>query len=292
LLFVAHVDEIGYEITAIREDGLLDLSRRGGFYDSLFEGHAALVHTKAGTVPAIVLPRGELEGESVAPQGEGGRLGGRKVLADVGAHQGSEVAKLGIAVGDVLTCVKRYTKLLSSRAAGRSFDDRVGCTAVLHAARSIIPQRLKQKVTFAWVVQEEVGLKGAIALAEQIQPDFVFAVDTFVSSDSPREDPHMALAPIGHGAVVRAVDHSNITPLVFVDEVASVAAVHGIPLQIGTTGGGNDGAAFTHTGAINIPLSWPLRYSHSPAEVIDLKDLEALAELVTWLAYEFRGEAR
>jgi putative aminopeptidase FrvX len=280
LLFVAHMDEVGCEIKAIREDGLVELARAGGFFESLLQGQPALVHTRETRVPAIVLPAddpGSRSGES-AP----------RLLADPGARSAAEVARLGIAVGDTLTWWKSYRRLLSGRANGRSFDDRVGCAALLGALRQLIPQRLRQRVTFAFVVQEEVGLKGSLALAENLQPDYVFAIDTFVSSDSPREDPFMAYAPIGCGAVLRAVDNSNITPRKYVEQVEGIAAGHNLPLQIGTTAGGNDGHSFLHTGAVDVPLSWPLRYSHSPAEVIDLADVHALSELCLWLAYEFK----
>jgi putative aminopeptidase FrvX len=64
----------------------------------------------------------------------------------------------------------------------------------------------------------------------------------------------------------------------------AVARRAGIPVQVGTTNGGNDGSTFTRYGAIDIPIAWPLRYSHSPAELIDLGDVHALARLVAALA--------
>jgi len=77
------------------------------------------------------------------------------------------------------------------------------------------------------------------------------------------------------------------TPLELVTRVSRLARQHGIPLTIGVTGGGNDGAVFTRLGATDIPISWPLRYSHSPVELIDRRDLDALANLVFTLTTEF-----
>jgi putative aminopeptidase FrvX len=115
----------------------------------------------------------------------------------------------------------------------------------------------------------------------------VFAVDTFVSADSPREDKRFADAPLGDGFVIRALDTSGITPLPLVNRVIEIARRNKIPVQTGTTNGGNDGSTFTRYGAINIPLSWPGRYSHSPVEVMDRNDLEALSAIIQHLVLEF-----
>ena len=101
-------------------------------------------------------------------------------------------------------------------------------------------------MTFVWSTEEEVGLKGAAAFAEQAAkegrvPDFVFAIDTFVSSDSPLESKRFGDAEIGKGFVVRAVDNSNIVPREYVDRVVALAKENSIPAQYGVTGGGNDG---------------------------------------------------
>ncbi|PYU03334.1 MAG: peptidase M42, partial [Acidobacteria bacterium] len=122
-------------------------------------------------------------------------------------------------------------------------------------------------------------------LAEQGRaPDFVFAIDTFVSSDSPLESTRFADAEIGKGFVVRAVDNSNITRRDYVDRVVRLARENKIPAQFGATGGGNDGSVFLRYGSVDVPLGWPLRYSHSPGEVIDTRDLDALARIVTVIA--------
>jgi len=207
----------------------------------------------------------------------------------VGTKTKEETAKLGIAEGDFVTIPKEYRPLLGTRANARSFDDRVGCAALIAAVNSFGPDLPGRDVTFVWSTEEEVGLKGAAAFAEQAAkegrtPDFVFAVDTFVSSDSPLESKRFANAEIGKGFVVRAVDNSNIVPVQYVDRVVALAKENGIPAQYGVTGGGNDGSVFLRYGSVDVALGWPLRYSHSPAEVIDTKDLDALGKIVAVLA--------
>ncbi len=181
---------------------------------------------------------------------------------------------------------------MGTRANARSFDDRVGCTALIAAVRALGPELAGRDVTFVWSTEEEVGLKGAAAYAEQAAkenrvPDFVFAIDTFVSSDSPLESKRFADAELGKGFVIRAVDNSNIAPLQYVERVIALAHENNVPVQYGVTGGGNDGSVFTRYGSVDIPLGWPLRYSHSPAEVIDTRDLDALGNIVEVLARKY-----
>ena len=203
---------------------------------------------------------------------------------DVGARSAEEAAQLGIQVNDWVTVPKKYRKLFGTRANGRSFDDRVGCTALVAAVWALGKDLPGRDVTFIWSTREEVGLEGAKAAADAMAmggaPDFVFAVDTFVSSDSPLESKRFADAQIGKGFVIRAVDNSNITDRKFVDKLIALARANLIPVQYGVTGGGNDGSVFLRHGTVDVPIGWPLRYSHSPGEVIDTRDVEALARIV------------
>jgi putative aminopeptidase FrvX len=148
------------------------------------------------------------------------------------------------------------------------------------------PARLRHKVIFVWSVREEVGLEGATVVARSLGATVrrVHAVDTFVSSDSPLETTRFADAALGAGAALRALDNSSVTPPGDVARAVRIAAAGGIPLQVGTTNGGNDGSAFVPWGAVDVPVGWPLRYSHSPAELVDLRDVHALARMVAALA--------
>jgi len=289
LAFVAHLDELGYGVKAIEPDGRLLVEPLGGFYPQYFLGHVVLVHKKdgSGTGGVLELPEGWDKPGFEWPSGPKAEDAAAHVY--VGTHSAKETAKLGIAPDDWVTIPKEYRPLLGTRANGRSFDDRVGCAALIDAVRALGPDLPGRDVTFVWSTQEEVGLYGAAAFAEQAAkekriPDFVFAIDTFVSADSPLESKRYADAKIGEGFVIRAVDNSNITPREYVNRVVQLAHENNIPVQYGVTGGGNDGSVFTRYGSVDIPLGWPLRYSHSPAEVIDTRDADALGKIVAVIA--------
>ena len=276
VVFVAHMDEIGFRVTAVRDDGSLELEPRGGFIASLFEGQPALVHTGKGDVAGVFIPRDSGFTRHTPPP----------LRVDVGATSRAGAMTRGVSPGATVTMPKQYVRLAGTRATGRSFDDRVGDAALLLALRHLDRATLKHEVIFIWSVREEIGLEGAgvAAAALGTAPRRVHAIDTFVSADSPLELPNFAVAPIGAGAVARALDNSSVTPPAYVDSLLRLARARGVALQVGTTNGGNDGSMFTPYGVVDVALGWPLRYSHSPAEVIDLKDVASLADLVRAIA--------
>src|SRR5580693_6704404 len=286
ILIVAHMDEIGFAVKSISKDGRLEVEWRGGGELDFFAGHPALVHTSKGDLDAIMeLPNGWDTPVFKWPS----ESSDTAIRVDVGARTPEEVTKLGISVGDTITIPKAYRPLLGTRANGRSFDDRVGDTALISAVWALGGPLKDHDVTFVWSTGEEIGLVGAAKLAKRLAdeghlPDYVFAVDTFVSSDSPIESKRFADAEIGKGFVIRAVDNSNIVRSDLVEKVIKLARTNQIPVQYGVTGGGNDGSAFVRYGAVDVALGWPLRYSHSPAEVIDTRDVDSLARIITVIA--------
>ncbi len=249
-----------------------------------------------GTAGGGAAGEGQQEGGAGDAQAGGGRgaaAGGMRWHLDIGARSAEEVQELGIKVGanlgDFVTVPKKFIPLASHKANARSFDDRVGCAAAISAIWALGPQLPGRDVTFIFSWGEEIGLFGAAAAAKKMAdgnhaPDFVFAIDTFVSSDSPLESKRFADAILGHGFVVRAVDGSNITPRELSDKVVRISKLNNIPVQYGVTGGGNDGATFLPYGTLDVGMGWPLRYSHSPGEVIDTRDLDALARILAAVA--------
>lgn len=275
VVFIAHLDEIGFRVTAIQPDGSLELAPVGGLFPSLWEAKPALVHTGNGTVPGVFMPRDSaaLQSPSHTPP---------ELRADVGTSTRGATAALGIRVGSTLTMPKQFVRLAGTRATARSLDDRVGSTAQVLALRRLNPARLRHRVIFIWSVREEIGLEGAQAVANALglRTARVHAIDTFVSADSPLERGNFGVAPLGHGAVARALDNSSVTPPAYVDTLVDLARHRRIALQVGTTNGGNDGSVFGEYGVPDVPIGWPLRYSHSPAETIDLRDVESLAQII------------
>lgn len=280
---IAHQDEIGYEVKGVEADGRVSVVKKGGFFDYLYEAHAVVIGTASGPVNAVVAPRAGYQDPRAAQEG----FTPEELRLDVGTDSWAATGAMGVRPGDPVTVVKRYARLGATAASARSMDDRVGCAAMLLAIQEIDPPKLRHRVKFIFSTEEELGLNGAEFAARSEPGAVCFAVDTFVSSDSPLESPRFAHAPLGEGCVVRAIDSSVITSRADVDRVLRLARENHVDIQYGLTGGGNDGARFVTEGAADIPLGWPLRYSHSAAEMVDLRDVSALADLVALIARKF-----
>ncbi|MDE3135742.1 MAG: M20/M25/M40 family metallo-hydrolase [Acidobacteriota bacterium] len=288
MVFDAHMDEIGFQVKSIDDNGRLEVQWEGGGFLEYYLGHPLLVLTSQGPRQGILeLPNGwQKNGLSLRFER------GATYRVDVGARTADEARQMGVKVGDMMTIPKTYRKLLGTIATCRSFDDRVGDTALIAAAWALGPN-FHGNVTFVFTTEEELGLDGAAAFAGELAkedrvPQYVFAIDTFVSADSPLESKRFGDALVGHGFVVRAVDNSNIVPTRDVQEMVHLAEANKIPIQYGVTGGGNDGAAYLRYGSVDVALGWPLRYSHSPGEISDTRDVEGLAKIVVAAAHSWK----
>jgi len=283
LLFVAHADELGFTVAEVTSQGTVKLKGRGGFLPQACEARPFVIHTVKGPVEGVMVPRADLYSEAAQP------FAPETYELDVGAASDKEALDLGINPGDQVIFKKAIIDLAPGILATRAVDDRAGCAALLAAARDIDWSRIAGRtITFAWSVEEETGLHGARAMTSSLSPDYVFAIDTFVSSDSPLENKRFGFARLGQGAVLRAVDSSNITPRSELRKIFQLAENKGIPVQARSSRGGNDGSVFVAAGAVDIPLSWPGVYAHSFIEKIDKRDLDALSSLIKILAEEFR----
>ncbi|HSD47985.1 MAG TPA: M28 family peptidase [Pyrinomonadaceae bacterium] len=276
LMFIAHQDEVGFEVTNVAPDGTVSLRTRGGLFPSLWEGQPALLHFRERNVPlrGVFVPR------------ENATTKQPEALTAWFGHDAAGLLRLGVATGLSVTAAKSATRLGATRFTARALDDRAGSTALILAVRRLDPATVRRRVIFAWSVREETGLEGAMALARRYATTIkrVFSVDTFVSSDSPAETTRFAYAPLGQGAVIRGLDNASVASPDEIDRLLAIARRHGIPLQVGATNGGTDGSDFIRYGAVHVSLSWPGRYSHSPVEVLDLRDLQGLERLIHAIA--------
>ena len=287
IVFIAHLDEVAFDVASIAVDGVVTLRARGGPVASAWEGQPALLHlapregaasgaSDLASIHGVFIPR-----DSARVKRPG------RMTAWFGMDSAALVAQ-GVRVGDGVTAYKDAVRLAGTRFTGRAMDDRAGSLALLRALDVTNPSTLTRRVLFVWSTAEEIGLVGATELAARIGASVqrVHSIDTFVSSETPLESPHFALAQLGGGPVLRAIESSSMVPVEMRAEIMAVAQRAGIPLQIGLTQGGTDGTAFTFYGAPNVPLSWPGRYSHAPGEVLDLRDVERLSALIAALARE------
>ena len=287
-VFVAHMDEVGYVVRSINADGTVTLANKGGVMPSAWEGQPALLYLtgdhEGSTASSSAATSAPLPGVFV-PR-ETATLRRPDTLRAWFGMDARALAARGVRAGQGVIGFKRGMRLGPTRYTARSLDDRTGVTALLLALQHIEPSQLRHKVIFVWSVEEELGLFGAEAVAKRLGTSVhhAYAVDTFVSSDTPLESPLFAFTPLGAGAVLRGLDDGMIVLPGERARIMDLAHAKGIPLQIGATKGSSDAVPFIARGALGVGLSWPGRYSHSPAEVLDLNDLSSLVRLIEVLA--------
>lgn len=276
LVFVAHMDEVGFVVDSIRPNGRLVLAMKGGAFPWLWEAQPALVHIPGqAAISALFEPRPNyMKATKSAPSAP------LTVFAGFTSAQQAQAA--GIRAGSsTVTMPKQLRPLGTQRAAARGLDDRVGCAALLLSLKGLNPSKLPCKVTYVWSVAEEIGVLGAAFAAQLLQDAaVVYPIDTFVSSDAPQDSRVFGYCPLGQGAVIRVLESPNFVPRHLVREVHALADRNRIPIQEGMTAGGTDGREFLNYGIPSVPLSWPGRYSHSPVEVLDYRDMNSLVRLL------------
>ncbi|HVC80487.1 MAG TPA: M42 family metallopeptidase [Chloroflexota bacterium] len=277
IVVAAHADEIGATVAAIEPDGFLRLFALGGVQPRLLEGRPVSVHGRPGVIGAR---SGHLVGSAA------GGAGIADLYVDLGVDTADEVAALGIRVGDPVTVVSELRDLTENRVSGKGIDNRASCVILLHLLRTLRDRPLPYTLTALVAVQEEVGLRGAAAAFSRLRPDLAIVLDTAPAGGTP-DTRHLAYPiHIGHGVLIQPAGGSGdmgfLMPRSARNALIEAAERAGIPYQLGVSAGGVTDAAAAHLAAGGIPtlqIQIPRRYSHSPVELLDLRDLAAALHL-------------
>lgn len=277
---IAHMDELGMLVTNINRDGSLSVRKVGGIDDRTLISRVVHIRTKKGTVPGIIglKPPHLMDDRSEMKK----TVPAKDLKIDVGTRSKKETETLGIDFLDPIVLKKDFEVMAKKYLVARALDDRFGCEAQLEMLRALAPKadRLPVKVSLVWSVQEEIGLRGAAAIANTLKPNFVFAIDCASTSDAPGASRENRPFVLGKGPGLRLVDNRSIASPTLRKLMNTVARKNRIPLQEAVTGGGTDAAAIQTAGCAAISVAIPLRYTHSTVECIHVDDLKNLIKLM------------
>jgi putative aminopeptidase FrvX len=281
---VAHLDEVGLAVTHVDPDGLLRLQPVGGVDPRVLPG--ARVRVGAAGVPGVVvrppvhLAERERRGEAV-PLDE--------LRIDVGAQDAAEAERV-VHPGDLAAFATEPGRL-GRLFRGKALDDRAGVVAVVAAAEAAAAAGWDLPLAFVFTVQEEIGTRGAQAVAEALGVDEVVVVETTTAADLPEVPSPAVVARLGAGPAVTALDGAMVADRALAQGLVEVAVRRGLPVQWKEAAtGATDAARFAALGAAAAAVSVPCRYLHAPVGALDPRDLEAAAELlVAWLEARARG---
>lgn len=280
-MLAGHCDEIGFMANYIDDNGFIYFRPIGGVDPHLVPGRRVTVHTGEGPVLGVI---GRKPIHLHEDQDRKKIVDMKKQFIDIGVKD-REAAKSLVSIGDPVTFVDVLEPLQGDRVASRGCDDKTGSFIVAEVLRLIRKKAKSLKATLHAVstVQEEIGLRGARTSAYGLEPDVGIAVEVTHATDYPDVDKKsIGDIRLGHGPVVTR--GANINPKVF-DLLVETARREKIPIQIEgyPRGTGTDANVIqlTRRGVATGLVSIPLRYMHTPVEVVSLADLEAAANLIT-----------
>jgi endoglucanase len=291
LAVVGHIDEIGLIVTHVADDGFLRFTGIGGWDPQILVGQRVQLATKDGPVPGVV---GKKPIHLLTPDERKKVAELKELHIDVGAKDGDEARAL-VRPGDVAVIAGDPVELPNGRVAGRSMDNRLGCYVAFEAARLVAEAGgASGDVIAVAAVQEETTFGGSQTTAYALRPDVAIAVDVTHATDAPGIDANeLGAHPFGSGPVVGR--GSNIHPAV-AEGLLAAAEAEGIAHTIEASGRdtGTDLDAI-HVSRAGVPaggVGLPLRYMHSPVEMVDLADVDAAARLVAAFARRLTPETR
>lgn len=276
LLLSAHMDEVGMMVTDITADGFLKFDEVGGIDRRVLPGKRVLVGDSA--LPGVIgvkpihLTKGDEENAILAMS---------DLYIDIGA-QDREQAERFVTPGDSVTYRSDFFEndtIIRSKA----IDDRFGCYILIELLKS----DLACDTDFAFVVQEEVGLRGARVAAYTAAPDFALVIETTTAADVPEVDSVKQVCRLGQGAVISVMDRHTIYDKDMIRLAFACAEKTGAAAQYKrAVAGGNDAGVIHQSrgGVRTLAVSLPCRYLHAPNCVADKRDFESMLRLIPALA--------
>jgi putative aminopeptidase FrvX len=276
VVVAAHMDEIGFMVRHITEEGFVQVDALGGWDARVLKAQRVRIHTDDGDVTGIIgsppphtLDEEQLEAEPSVED----------VHIDLGLD--GEEAQERVSRGDLVT-MEQTTERVGDVVTGKALDDRICLFSMLEAAKRVDDPDVT--IHFAATVQEEVGIRGAQALGVDLDPDLAVALDVTVANDVPGFEPGDHVTELGDGVAIKLKDSSVITNPKVNDRLETLADEEAIDHQIEILpAGGTDTAGFQRaSGAAPVgALSIPTRYLHTVTESAHVDDVTAMIDLLT-----------
>ena len=278
IMLAGHADEIGFQVRYISDEGMLYFGSIGGHDVIVTVGQRVKVHTANGPVIGV-LGRKAIHLLDPDERNKVPKLD--DLWIDIGAKDKADAESV-VAIGDCVTYEHELQRLRGVLCIARSFDDKMGVFVVAEALRLLAGKSFKAEVVGVSTVQEEVGLRGGSTSAYDVNPQVGIATDVGHSTDYPGGDKKkVGDMKLGNGPMITR--GANINPAVF-DNLVKIAKDMKIPYQVQASPGGTGTDAnviqLSRAGVATGLVSVPLRYMHTPSEIINLDDIENAARLM------------
>lgn len=292
VMVFAHVDQLGFIVRKIEENGLIQVDRLGGIPEKVLPALQVSVRTiDGGYVPGVFA----IKAHHATPPEEKYKVDFvTSLFVDIGAKNRKQVLDAGIHIGCPMCYNPSFSRLMGTMVSGTAVDDRGGCAALVGIAENLARQRPKSTTYLVASVWEEFNLRGAIIAARQIHPDLAICIDVALSGDTPdltnRYETALSNGPTvglynfhGRGTLNGTIAHNGLYR-----HALSCAEKEGINVQeFAALGMLTDNAYVQLEGLYTacIDMGFPARYTHSPIEMCDVQDIEELVRLISSMVF-------
>lgn len=285
IMILAHMDEVGLIVRKIEKNGFLKFDKIGGVSESTLPGCRVLVLKENGdSVNGIIGSKSH----HLVPVSERGKpIPFDELYIDIGCCSYEKVLSLGLNVGSPVVYARDFFQN-EDLVFGPAIDNRGGCVVLLQLIEKLLNEKFNPEVFLVASVQEEYNLRGVLPAARMLNPDFAIAVDVAVACDTPdlsKTDIKVSGGPVinaysfhGRGTLGGVIPNPKLKKLMI-----DFATKAGITFQLNVFYGGLTDASFLqleNKGILSIEVGFPARYTHTPLECADLRDIERLVELL------------
>lgn len=289
LMLAGHCDEIGFMVQYVDDNGFIYFGAIGGVDPHLSPGQRIRIHTANGELNGVI---GKKAIHLIEPKDRDTVIKLKDQFIDIGCASREEVERL-VQIGDPVTFAVGVERLQGDRLTSRAFDDKMGAFIVAQVLKRVKAAGGAAADLYAVsTVQEEIGLRGAATSSYGINPDVGIVVEVTHATDYPDVDKKsIGRVELGKGPVLAR--GANINPILF-ELLSQTAADEKIPLQVigvpRATGTDANVMQLSRGGVATALLGIPLRYMHTPVEVLSLADLDNAIALLTAVAQEIKSQ--
>ncbi|MBH0230102.1 M42 family metallopeptidase [Halobacillus yeomjeoni] len=281
IMVAGHLDEVGFMVTRIDDNGYLYFQPVGGWWSQVMLAQRVTIMTRQGDLTGVI---GSKPPHILPPEQRKKPVEIKDMFIDIGASSREEAEEFGVKPGDSVVPYFEFTQMKNEKMLlAKAWDNRIGCAIAIEVLKRLKGEKHPNVVYGVGTVQEEVGLRGAKTAANMINPDIAFGVDVGIAGDTPGVSDKDASSKMGKGPQIILYDASMVSHKGLRDFVTDTADEKEIPYQFDSlAGGGTDSGSIhlSHDGVPALSITIATRYIHSHAAMLHRDDFENAVQLI------------
>ncbi len=281
IMIASHMDEVGFMVRDIDEQGFIRLQPVGSMWTHMLPGESFNVITADGKVLGGIM--GSVASHGLPKEVREKTMAMDDLYLDMGVANKEELLALGVRIGDMVTPACEFRRMNNpDYLRCKAFDNRIGVAIGIYVLQALKGKK-HAPVYFASTVQEEPGLRGARTATDVTHPDLAFAIDTTLAGDTPL---NKNICKLGGGVSLAMIDSNSLAHRGLIRYLEETCKKLDIPFQYSVFKGGGTDSGNIHKsfeGIVNITLSIPIRYMHTNQSIIHIKDVEACVKLLAYI---------